>query len=107
MNRVSTLSWENLIYIADLFEFSNEKQLSLLDGEPSLHPHLIDFVAYLHQRNFHVDVFTLTQLPCNSAITIAPNMQVHERSPLHPSEKRSLYDFNHIEEIRKHFSIRN
>jgi len=52
------LSWENLIYIADLFESSNEKQLSLLGGEPTLHPDFIDFVWYLHQREFKVIVFT-------------------------------------------------
>ena len=52
------LSWENLIYITDLFESANEKRLSLLGGEPSLHPHFIDFILYLNQRNFHVNVFT-------------------------------------------------
>jgi radical SAM protein with 4Fe4S-binding SPASM domain len=29
-----------------------------LGGEPTLHPHFIDFVLYLHQRKFHVNVFT-------------------------------------------------
>jgi len=52
------LLWENLIYIADLFESSHEKHLSLLGGEPTLHPNFIDFVLYLHQRRFHVNVFT-------------------------------------------------
>jgi len=52
------LSWENLIYIADLFESSHEKHLSLLGGEPTLHPDFIDFVLYLYQRKFHVNVFT-------------------------------------------------
>jgi len=53
-----TLSWENLIYIADLLETSKEKYLSLLGGEPTLHHHFVDFVCYLNQRNFHVNVFT-------------------------------------------------
>lgn len=57
-SKENTLSWENLIYITDLFEASSEKHLSLLGGEPTLHPHFIDFVCYLHQRNFHVNVFT-------------------------------------------------
>jgi len=52
------LSWEDLIYIADLFEASNEKHLSLLGGEPTLHPDFVDFVLYLHQRKFHLNVFT-------------------------------------------------
>jgi len=57
-SKENRLSWENLIYIADLFESSNEKQLSLLGGEPTLHPDFVDFVLYLHQRKFHVNVFT-------------------------------------------------
>jgi len=57
-SKANNLSWENLIYVADLFESSNEKHLSLLGGEPTLHPHFVDFVLYLHQRQFHVNVFT-------------------------------------------------
>ena len=57
-SKENLLSWESLIYITDLFESSNEKRLSLLGGEPTLHPQFIDFVLYLHQRNFHVTVFT-------------------------------------------------
>jgi cyclic pyranopterin phosphate synthase len=57
-SKENMLSWENLIYIADLFEASNEKYLSLLGGEPTLHPDFVDFVLYLHQRQFHVNVFT-------------------------------------------------
>jgi len=57
-NTNNLLSWESLIYIADLLESSNEKHLSLLGGEPTLHPDFIDFVIYLHERKFHVNVFT-------------------------------------------------
>ena len=57
-SKENLLSWENLIYIADLLESSNEKHLSLLGGEPTLHPNFIDFVLYLQQRKFHVNVFT-------------------------------------------------
>jgi hypothetical protein len=57
-NKENILSWENLIYIADFLESSCEKYLSLLGGEPTLHPDFIDFVLYLHQRQFHVNVFT-------------------------------------------------
>jgi hypothetical protein len=52
------LSWENLIYIADLMEASGDKGLSLLGGEPFLHPNIVDFILYLLERNFHVNVFT-------------------------------------------------
>lgn len=52
------ISWEDLIHIADFFEASHERHLSLLGGEPTLHPHFVDFVLYLLARNFHVGVFT-------------------------------------------------
>jgi len=52
------LSWDNLIYIADLMEQSGEMGISLLGGEPTLHPHFVDFVLYLIERRFHVNVFT-------------------------------------------------
>jgi radical SAM protein with 4Fe4S-binding SPASM domain len=52
------LSWENLIYVADLLETSGQTNISLLGGEPTLHPNFVDFVLYLINRNFHVNVFT-------------------------------------------------
>jgi hypothetical protein len=52
------LSWENLLYVADFFELSDERHISLLGGEPTLHPHFVDFVLYLMRRRFHVTVFT-------------------------------------------------
>jgi len=53
-----TLAWDDLIYVADLLEQGNEKHLSLLGGEPTLHPDFVDFVSYLVARDFHVTVFT-------------------------------------------------
>jgi cyclic pyranopterin phosphate synthase len=64
------LSWENLIYIADLFESSNEKHLSLLGGEPTMHPDFIDYLLYLYQRRFHVNVFTNGMMP-NKILEVA------------------------------------
>lgn len=52
------LSWENLIYVADFFQTSDTNHISLLGGEPTLHPEFVDMVLYLLARNFHVTVFT-------------------------------------------------
>lgn len=52
------LSWENLIYLADLFQCSGERRFPLLGGEPSLHPYFNDMIVYLLERNFDVNVFT-------------------------------------------------
>ena len=52
------LTWDNLIYIADLMEHSGEMGVSLLGGEPTLHPAFVDFCIYLFKRKFHVNIFT-------------------------------------------------
>ena len=52
------LSWEDLIYLADLHRAENEKTFRLLGGEPTLHPQFPDMVAYLLARGFQVQVFT-------------------------------------------------
>jgi len=57
-NPSDMLPWENLLYVADFFQLSDEKHISLLGGEPTLHPHFVDFVLYLLRRRFHVTVFT-------------------------------------------------
>lgn len=52
------LSWENLIYIADFLKASGQRYVSLLGGEPTLHPECVDFILYLLHRDFMVTVFT-------------------------------------------------
>jgi radical SAM protein with 4Fe4S-binding SPASM domain len=55
---LSGLSWDNLIYIADFLEISGHRKVSLLGGEPTLHPQFVDFTTYLIERKFHVNIFT-------------------------------------------------
>jgi radical SAM protein with 4Fe4S-binding SPASM domain len=55
---ISGLSWDNLLYIADFLDISGHRKVSLLGGEPTLHPLFVDFTTYLIARNFHVNVFT-------------------------------------------------
>jgi hypothetical protein len=62
-NEVSTppdrsWTWENLIYLGDFLWASNQRQVSLGGGEPTLHPECLDFILYLLQRGFEVTVFT-------------------------------------------------
>jgi radical SAM protein with 4Fe4S-binding SPASM domain len=52
------LSWEDLIYVADLHARCGERCFSVLGGEPTLHPEFLDFLLYLLQRGFSVRVFT-------------------------------------------------
>lgn len=52
------MSWENIVYLADLLEAAGERRASLLGGEPTLHPAFNDIVAYFLGRDFGVTVFT-------------------------------------------------
>lgn len=52
------LKWEDLIYITDFFQAGGDQNLSLLGGEPFLHPGIIDFILYIISRGMHVTVFT-------------------------------------------------
>ena len=52
------LNWKNIIYLADFLDRTNEKRISLLGGEPTLHPEFTEFVLYLINRGFHVTTFT-------------------------------------------------
>ena len=45
------ISWEDFIYIVDLFERSHmNNQLSLLGGEPSVHKDFTEFILYLIEQ---------------------------------------------------------
>lgn len=52
------LTWENLIYIVDFFQAGGDTNISLLGGEPFLHPDIVDYILYIIQRGMHVTVFT-------------------------------------------------
>ena len=54
----SILGWEDLIYLADFIEISGEHHISLLGGEPTLHPDFVNFVLYLLERKISITVFT-------------------------------------------------
>ena len=52
------LSWDNLIYLADFFIKSGTSHMSLLGGEPLLHPQFSEIIHYLNKRGIHSTIFT-------------------------------------------------
>lgn len=52
------LKWEDLIYIVDFFQGGGDSNISLLGGEPFLHPDIVDYILYIINRGMHVTVFT-------------------------------------------------
>jgi len=58
-----SLSWDHLIYIADFLQASGINHISLLGGEPLLHPNLAEFILYLNKRGFMITIFTSGIMP--------------------------------------------
>lgn len=56
INENDYISWDNLIYIADFLSASGENHVSLLGGEPLLHPQISSIIKYLNQRNLSVTI---------------------------------------------------
>jgi radical SAM protein with 4Fe4S-binding SPASM domain len=52
------IAWEDIVYIADLLIESGNRSISLLGGEPTLHPDFSEIVLYLNARGLHTHVFT-------------------------------------------------
>ena len=105
------ISWDDLIYVVDLLEGSGERHISLLGGEPTLHPYFIEFVIYLLQRGFHVTVFTSAVISHNKLqnfseslknvnpdqLSFVVNLNHPEISNIKEQKKvdEFLYEFNH------------
>ncbi|MBM4275128.1 MAG: radical SAM protein [Deltaproteobacteria bacterium] len=105
--RDNLLSWENLIYIADFLKASGERQVSLLGGEPTLHPECVDIILYLLERGFDVTVFTngilsaarleefrrhLTDIPIER-LTFTCNLNDPVQTPASHQEARKIQRF--------------
>ena len=104
-----SLSWDNLIYIADFLEGSGERHISLLGGEPLLHPQIAEFIIYLNQRGFFVTVFTSGIMPDNKFEDFARKLLTYKNElklgfVCNVNEPR-LSPKSEIEKIRKFFMV--
>jgi hypothetical protein len=101
------LSWENLIYLADFLRAAGQRQVSLLGGEPTMHPECVDFILYLLDRGFDVTLGTdgilspsrLEEFRVHFAAAPMERFQVvcHLHDPVHtpalPQETQRLHRF--------------
>lgn len=102
-----TISWENIIYLADFLIKSNDHHIALLGGEPTLHPQFVDIILYLLERGFHITVFTsgvmsderleelefhLTQIP-PERIQFVCNLNDPEQTPTPKGEIDTVHRF--------------
>ncbi|MDE2183386.1 MAG: radical SAM protein [Alphaproteobacteria bacterium] len=101
------LSWENVVYLADFLLASAHSRVSLLGGEPTLHPQFTDILVYLLERGFTVTVFTsgimsktaLTELAAHVAalpperLNFVCNLNNPAQTDTLKSETHKLHDF--------------
>jgi cyclic pyranopterin phosphate synthase len=52
------LGWDDYIYVLDFYERNGIRAVSLLGGEPTVHPDAPEMIDYALQRGFDVRVFT-------------------------------------------------
>ena len=57
-SRSDIMTWEDLIYLTDLFLAGGEREITLMGSDPLDHPHFMDMVAYLLERGCHVSTLT-------------------------------------------------
>lgn len=104
-----SLTWDNLIYIADFLESSGEKHISLLGGEPLLHPHIAEFIEYLDYRGFTITVFTSGIMPATRIEEFARKIHCHGPElklifVVNVNEPR-LSPKSEIEKVKKFFEL--
>jgi hypothetical protein len=56
--RGNYIGWVEFVKAVDFLVGSNQRAVSLLGGEPTLHPRLPEMLAYLYARGLHAHVFT-------------------------------------------------
>ncbi len=96
------LSWDNLIYVIDFLEFNGVHSISIMGGEPTLHPHFLDYVEYTLKRLNHTTIFTngiidkakvdslnniLNYHDYKNKVTIVCNVNEHKITPKNEWEK--------------------
>ena len=64
------LSWENLIYLADFLEASDEHNFRILGGEPTLHPRQVDrFLGIAWEEAGRFGLHPRTYIATNGAVS--------------------------------------
>ncbi|MGN0223374.1 MAG: radical SAM/SPASM domain-containing protein [Muribaculaceae bacterium] len=87
------LKWEDLIYIIDFFRRGNQNAISLLGGEPFLHPDIVDYILYIINRGMHVTVFT-SGVVSEKALAVAAD----KLRNVNPSQLTFVVNYNNPKE---------
>ncbi len=98
------MSWTDMIYVADMLQSSGENHISLLGGEPTLHPQFVDYVLYLLERNFHVNVFTsgiMSDKTFNDATNVLSGVHPERLSFVCNVNNPAKSNFSELESVRR------
>lgn len=77
----SAITKDNLVYVVNFLEKSNIKHISLLGGEPLIHPNIAGIIEYLVlDRSFDVTVFTSGIIPRKKLDAFAERMRTEDMS---------------------------
>jgi hypothetical protein len=101
-NRPRDMSLPDVVRIADLVVAAGGKQLSLLGGEPTLHPHFTEICRYLLHRNLKVVLLTngiaddaviagLRGIPSGAPLEVMVNVNFPEITPAHERERQRAF----------------
>lgn len=52
------MSWDNFLYVLDFYRFNGNPSVSIMGGEPSIHPHFLEFLEYALKRMSDLTIFT-------------------------------------------------
>lgn len=72
------LAWDDFIYVLDMYERSRVPVLSVLGGEPTLHPDIVPMMDYALKRGFDFRMFTSGIMALQTRERIFEVVQAHE-----------------------------
>jgi MoaA/NifB/PqqE/SkfB family radical SAM enzyme len=77
------LSWGDFVYVLDFYERNEVKVVSMLGGEPTLHPDVASMMDYALSRGFNVRMFTSGVTGSKTREAIRAVWEAHEGKDVH------------------------
>lgn len=77
------LSWNDFIYVLDFYEQNDQRAVSMLGGEPTIHPDVAPMMDYSLARGFDVRMFTSGVIGSKTRDAIRTVWEAHEGKDVH------------------------
>lgn len=102
----NTIQFADFVKAVDFFVRSGRKGVSLLGGEPTLHPRLPEMLTYLYTRKLHAHLFTNALVSEKRLIRLIDTIDRGHTSflvNLNPPELRSRYENRRVDAFLREF----